>query len=226
MTDDGEGQGAAATLEPDAGTRLCARFLALLPVTGVSLSAIGTPGQSTIGATDPVAARIEELQFELGVGPHWDALRSGKPVLVPDLVAQASTWSIFSAGAIELGAGALFAFPLAMGAVTVGVVDMYRTEPGMLDDRAVAAASALAASTAGAALRVAARAASEDAPIRSALVPEMRREVHQATGMIVAQLQVSATEAFARLQGRAFSSGQTVESVAHEVVMRRLKFRG
>lgn len=224
MIDEGERRG-AEVIGPDAGTLLCERFVDLLPVTGVSISAIGAPGQSTIGATDPVAARIEELQFELGVGPHWDALRSGKPVLVPDLHRQASTWSVFSTAALQLGVGALFAFPLAMGAVTVGVVDMYRTAPGMLDDRAVEAACSLAGSTAGAVLRVAARAASEDAPIRSAMVPEMRREVHQATGMIVAQLQVSATEAFARLQGHAFSSGQTVESVAHEVVARRLKFR-
>lgn len=224
MTDEGEGHGAAATLEPGAGTRLCARFLALLPVTGVSLSAIGTPGQSTIGATDPVAARIEQLQFELGVGPHWDALRSGKPVLVPDLVAQASTWSVFGTAALELGIGALFAFPLAMGAVTVGVVDLYRTAPGPLDDRAVETARSLAGSTAGDVLRIAARAASEDAPIRSAMAPEMRREVHQATGMIVVQLQQSATEAFSRLQGHAFSTGQTVESVAHQVVARRLTF--
>lgn len=57
------------------------------------------------------------------------------------------------------------------------------------------------------------------------MVPELRREVHQATGMVLAQLGLSATEAFSRLQAHAFFSGYTVEYVAREVVMRRLDFR-
>jgi GAF domain-containing protein len=222
---DAENSGSATPRE--AGEDLCKRFVELLPVTGVSISVIGGAGQSTIGASDPVAARVEELQFELGEGPHREALNTGQPVLVPDIRAgEHSRWPVFGAAVHELEVGALFAFPLVMGAVTIGVVDMYRSTPGALNVGTVSRALSLAASTAGAASRLAARSADQDAPTTGMAVPEMRREVHQATGMVLVQLETTATEAFSRLQAHAFSSGRTIQYVAHEVVMRRLDFRG
>jgi GAF domain-containing protein len=201
-------------------------FVELLPVTGASISVVGGPGQSTIGASDAVAARVEELQFELGEGPHWEALRSGRPVLVPDLRERDLAWPVFGAAVHELGIGALFAFPLTMGAVTVGVVDLYRSSAGELDPREVATARSLAAAAAGGALRLASRAAAQDAPPLGAISPELRRDVHQATGMVLVQLDVSASEAFARLQAHAFATGRTLEDVARDVVARRLRFNG
>lgn len=222
---DASTRGGASSRE--AGEDLCQRFVELLPVTGVSISVISGSGQSTIGASDPIAARVEELQFELGEGPHWDAIHTGQPVSVPDVRdGSHSQWPVFGTAALELEIGALFAFPLVMGAVTIGVVDMYRSTPGALDVGTASRALSLASSTAGPALRLAARSAGEDAPAAGMAVPEMRREVHQATGMILVQLGTNATEAFSRLQAHAFSSGRTIQYVAHEVVMRRLDFRG
>lgn len=200
-------------------------FVELLPVTGASISVVGA-GQSTIGASDAVAARLEEMQFELGEGPHWEALRSGQPVLVPHLRERDLAWPVFGAAVHALGIGALFAFPLTMGAATVGVVDLYRSAAGALDARAVATARSLAAAAAGSALRLASRAAIEDASPLGAMSPELRREVHQATGMVLVQLDVTASEAFARLQAHAFSTGRSLEDVAREVVARRLRFNG
>lgn len=208
----------------EAAVDLWSPFVTLLPVTGASISVVGAPGQSTIGSSDPVAARVEELQFELGEGPHWEALRSGQPVLVPDLGERDLSWPVFGAAVHELGIGALFAFPLTMGAVTVGVVDLYRSTPGALDARAVTTARSLAAAAAGSALRLASRAAAADAMPRGAMSPELRREVHQATGMVLVQLDITASEAFARLQAHAFSTGQPLEAVARDVVARRLRF--
>lgn len=222
---DAEDSGSATPRE--AGEDLCQRFVELLPVTGVSISVISGSGQSTIGASDPTAARVEELQFELGEGPHSEALHTGQPVLIPDIRAgEHPRWPVFVAAVRELEVGALFAFPLVMGAVTIGVVDMYRSAPGALDVDMASRALSLASSTAGPALRLAARSADQDAPTAGRAVPEMRREVHQATGMILVQLGTNATDAFSRLQAHAFSSGRTIQYVAHEVVMRRLDFRG
>jgi len=49
------------------------------------------------------------------------------------------------------------------------------------------------------------------------------RTIHQATGMVVAQLGVSAREAYVRLQGHAFANGTLLGEVAEEVVARRLR---
>jgi AmiR/NasT family two-component response regulator len=53
----------------------------------------------------------------------------------------------------------------------------------------------------------------------------MRREVHQATGMLTVQLDVTATEAFLRLRAHSFATGRAIQDVAHDVVARVLDFR-
>jgi AmiR/NasT family two-component response regulator len=56
-------------------------------------------------------------------------------------------------------------------------------------------------------------------------VSELHRlEVYQATGMIVEQMQVSPEVALSALRAHAFAQGQTILQVAHEVVVRRLRF--
>ena len=51
-----------------------------------------------------------------------------------------------------------------------------------------------------------------------------RVEVHQATGMVVAQLQISATIALARLRAHAFVHQRLPIDVCRDVVARRLVF--
>lgn len=210
-----------------ASQELCNRFVALLPVTGASISITsGLGGHSTIGITDSVAARLEQLQFELGEGPHWEVLRTGLPMLVPDVHHDDATmWPVFASAIAGLDVRALFALPLKMGAVTVGVVDLYRSTPGPLRPPDLASGMVLAQSISAQALRHAVVSASEEAEAETSLAPAMRREIHQATGMIFSQLGVSATEAFTRLQARAFAEGRPLAEVALDVVRRRLDFR-
>ena len=51
-----------------------------------------------------------------------------------------------------------------------------------------------------------------------------RAEIHQATGMVLAQLRISATDALARLRAHAFVEQRLLVDVAHDVVARRLRF--
>jgi GAF domain-containing protein len=209
------------------GDELCRPFVELLSVTGASISVIGRLARRvTVCSSDPVAARLEGLQFDLGEGPQWEVMKTGMPVLSADLSPRATEhWPVFGTAAARLGAAALFAFPIAMGAVTVGVIDLYRTTPGALDAGMVALAHSLAHQVASAAVTAAIRSAEEEDASEAAGTPTIRREVHQATGMIVAQLEISATEAFSLLRGHAFASGRTMEDVATDVVERLLDFR-
>ncbi len=88
-------------------------------------------------ATDDTARVIEELQFTLGEGPCVDAASSGAPVLVPDLAAAedelADRWPAFLSEVVGTDARALFAFPIRVGDVGLGIVDLYRRTPGALD---------------------------------------------------------------------------------------------
>ena len=53
---------------------------------------------------------------------------------------------------------------------------------------------------------------------------DQRAVVHQAAGMVAAQLEVALEEALVMLRARAYTQGRPVSDVAHEVVERRLRF--
>jgi hypothetical protein len=215
-----------ASLDAGGPARLCGLFVDALFVTGASISVFGRDGhQSTICATDSVAARGDTLQFELGEGPHWEALATGSPVLSPDLATQShSNWPRFSVAAHEIGMAAVFAFPMTMGAARIGVVDLYCDAPRRLDEHQISLAASMAGRSAAPAVRHAIRSAEDSLSRLGENAPALRREVHQATGMIGAQLHVTLTEAFTRLRAYSFTSGRPIDDIAHDVVSRRMNF--
>jgi hypothetical protein len=207
----------------ETGPKLVAPFLSLLPITGAAISVFDQGRNPTvIHTSDLMAARLEELHFELGEGPMLDAFTSSAAVIVPD-IADCDRWPVYLEQASALDAKALFVFPLMLGAVSIGAVLCYRNFPGALSDGDKEIGESLGRAIAGPAFRHAIIRAEEESPDDQSPI-EIRREVHQATGMIVVQLDVSATDAFARLRAYAFSSGQTLNDVARDVIDRRFDF--
>lgn len=204
---------------------LCLPIVRELGVSGASISVSSDPKrQSTVCASDPVAARIDALQLELGEGPRWTALSSRAPALCADLRGQGHTqWPVFTEAVGHLDVRAVFSFPMIMGAAVVGVVDVYCRNPRPVDPHFLSLASLLAGRAASGAVQIALQSAERETSQESSMAPAMRREVHQATGVLISQLRVSATEAFARLRGHAFVTNQSIEEVAHEIVERRLR---
>lgn len=204
---------------------LCKPFMTQLPVSGALLSIVDRNGhRSTVTATDPVAARWDELELELGSGPLHDAMVDSHPRLVPD-VAQSGMTTLLGSPLERLGVRALFAFPLIMGSATVGVAGLYRTRPGALSAESLSRAIALARSATIPAVREALQLAESEVETgNSDTRPGLRREVHQATGMISAQLDVSTTEAFARLRAYAIATNRSITAVSLDVVERTIDF--
>ncbi|WP_411700816.1 GAF domain-containing protein [Conyzicola sp.] len=207
---------------------LCAPFVDVFPVAGASVSVLaGTAGQSTMCASDSVAARLDELQFDLGEGPCWDALSSRLPVLSPDFAETGHrTWPLFTDALFDdaLGAGvrAVYAFPLVVGSLDIGAIDLYSSSTTPLKKDEVTDATHLASLAAWQVLRrILADRPAEDLEEQSL---NNRREVHQATGMVLAQLGISAADAALLLRAHAFSSGRPVAEVANDVIERRLDF--
>jgi hypothetical protein len=208
--------------DPGAMTRTLVEFL---PVNGASLSTLGEfLGTETLAASDTVIARIDELQFDLGEGPCWDALATLGPVLEPDLRDQPRhSWPVFTRAAVqEHGIAALFAFPLAVGPLRIGAIDLYSLTPGELGPTRTTETSALALIISRHVLRDALRSAGSEPPAPSG--PFSRRAVHQATGFVIAQCGVSAEDAHLLLQGHAFAEGVSMDEIAQEVISGRLVF--
>jgi GAF domain/ANTAR domain len=203
--------------------RLCQECVSTVSVTGVGLALMTAQGPNgvIVAATDGAARRMEELQFTLGEGPCVDASRSGRPVLHPDLLAAAmNRWPGFAAAALTAGVRAIFAFPLQVGAIRVGVLDLYRDTPGHLTDAQLLHALAFADAATLVLLHF------QDGSAQSVLggpLDGMAR-VHQATGMISVQLGVSLAEALLRLRAHAYGQDRPVADVAADVVGRRIRF--
>lgn len=199
-----------------------------LGVTGAGISVVTTAGvRAVVCATDEVSARIEELQFTLGEGPCVDAANDGVPILVADLQHPGDLlvelWPGFMDGAAAVAVRAVFAFPLRIGAIHLGALDLYRDRPGPLPDVDLSAALVAADAAAIALLEVDATgpgAFVDDAKARSAY----QLQVHQATGMVQVQLGIPTQEAFVMLRARAFSTDRPMLEVAQDVVERRLRF--
>lgn len=207
--------------------RLCAECLSALPVTGVALALMTEDGPSgvVLAATDARARQLEELQFALDEGPCVEASRGDRPVLHPELTATGSVgWPRYGVAALDAGVHAIFAFPLRVGAVRIGVLDLYRDTPGALEAPDLADGLAFA----DAAILLLLYLQDHPGPDgeRAALTGPIDgwAEVHQATGMITIQLGVNLTEALLRLRAYAYQTGQTVTAIAAEVVSRRLRF--
>jgi hypothetical protein len=202
---------------------------ATIAVTGMDGAAVtvtlsATP-RETVYASGPVASRGEELTLTLGEGPGVDAL-AGDATLVADLSAPPSRarWPVYAPAAVQAGIRAVVALPLQVGAIRLGVLVVHRGQPGDLDREQMADALLLA-DTACALLLDAAHAGAAGP---EGLGPEQaglqHPEVHQATGMLIVQLGVSAAVALVRLRAYAYANDRRLGEVAADVVARRLRF--
>lgn len=199
-------------------------FLTPAAASGVVISTLGDPlGTQTVGATDSLAARIDEIQIDLGEGPGWDALRSRTPVMTRDLRDDGGAgWPTARAALRELGFRALHAFPLYVGEVAVGSVGLYWHEAGELSEGQVRGVAVLASIAARQVLRRALANLGVTDGITEG--PFSRREMHQASGMIAAQLSIGVDDALVVLRGHAFAADRTVLDVASDVLARRMVF--
>ncbi len=198
----------------------------------------GPDRQEPIFASDAIAAHLDEMQFRLGEGPCVEAFTERRPVLIPDLAeVDDSRWPVFAAAARRTPIRAAYVLPLQAGAIGVGVLDLYRDEPGMLGRDELAGALRAADAVLWALLGIRdgkgterpppARHSGDDADPHGWLTgsPLDHTEVYQATGMVMAQLDVPAETALSRLRAYAFVHDGTIDDIARDVVARRLRFR-
>lgn len=205
--------------------RVCLAAVELLSLQGAGLSLmVDGELRGTAGVSEAGVATVQELQLTLGEGPCVEAWASGEPVLEPDLANPAVTrWPTFARGAAEAGVRAVFAVPLHLGAIRLGVLALYRDHPGSLDADELATALLLADVATQVILGLQAGARPDNLHDLLAQQPAHWAEVHQATGMLSLQLGVSLDEAFVRLRAYAFGQDRRLRDVARDVVDRRLQ---
>ncbi|WP_369138928.1 ANTAR domain-containing protein [Modestobacter versicolor] len=209
-----DGEGLADRLVAD-----CAHAAAVTGV-GLSLTTDSGSGAVVVAVSDHRAGVVEELQFTLTEGPCVDAARWGRPALQPDLGSGVRPrWPSFTAGALAAGLHAVFAFPLRVGAIQLGVLDLYRDTAGPLTGAELA--EALCFADAATALLLHLQAEVHGGGGLAAV--DDRAEVHQATGVVSVHAGVTLVDALTLLRARAYADGTPIGEVASAVLAGELQ---
>jgi hypothetical protein len=208
-------------------TRMCRACATIVGAGGGALTLAYTdPERVRLGATDRNAAQLDDLQEVTGEGPSYEAYRTGTWVeaAVGDPAAPpsgSSRWPMFEAAVSEtLGACVIYAVPILPRARPLGVLTLYQMvkRPLLLDQKE----AMILVDAVGVALV-------NGTPADSGLTAEpatwpVRAKMHQATGMVMAQLFISPEDALALLRAHAFAHDISLAEVSHLVVSRRLDF--
>lgn len=185
---------------------------------------VGGRPQMLHGNTE-AAMRVCEEQFTLGEGPSITAFEADVPVLVPDLDAADVRASIpaFIASTVSTDIGAMFAFPLRIGAARVGVLTGHRSAPGPLGATAYTDGLLVSSLATIALLEQAAGRSPGRADAEGSMLGVLEDTVQIAAGMVAERLGVTVVEALVRMRARAFAETLTMAEVARRVVARELE---
>lgn len=210
-------------------TLLCEEVAERVGADGAALAVMSPPyTRVLVGSTGPATAAVHDAQYVTGEGPCVEAFTSGRLVLVDDLDERRTDWPAFAPTSVALGIVATFAFPVQIGGIRLGVLEVHRGHRGPLSDASL--------STALRFVDVAAHVLLQGREGPGAVAGSVPRggpaldvldvaapEVHQATGMVSVQAQVPLDQALLLLRARAFAEGRPLREVALDVVARRTR---
>jgi hypothetical protein len=180
--------------------------------------------RGSLCTSDEVSQLIEELQYTLGEGPCVDAYQQDQVVTEPDLADPVTRrWLAFTPPALQAGARAVFGFPLRVGTVRLGALNLYRDCSGPLNGEQHADALVTADVAARWVLEAQAGAPFGAVAEKLEIGADFHYVVHNAAGMVSVQERISVTEALIRLRAYAFSNDRPLADVAEDVVARRLR---
>ncbi|HZQ26744.1 MAG TPA: GAF and ANTAR domain-containing protein [Acidimicrobiales bacterium] len=212
---------------PGLGTkRLCEVGAEVTGMTGAGIMLMsGDIPRGSVCTTGGVSSLIEDLQYMLGEGPCVDAWQQDRPVLEPDLAnPHTPRWPAFSRPAVEAGVRAVFGFPVQVGAVRLGALNLYCDRAGPLTDEQHADALVMADIAAQAVLLLQAHASPGHLAAELEADGDFQYVVHQASGMVAAQLDIGVGQSLVRLRAYSFANNRPLAQVARDVVARRLRF--
>lgn len=214
----------------EAADRLCEACVVLLDVDAAAISLVFDGASSgTLGSTGEPARMYDELQFTLGEGPCLEAVTRRIPILAVDLADPGEArWPAYRPAMLAHQIRSVYAIPIVVAGEFVGALDLFRAQAGPLPEEQLIDAIAAAELAAIPVLDLL------DADLQAAVVDPTsnawaelntlsRTEVSQATGMLVAQLELEPAEALVRLRAHAYATGRSATDVARDILDRRLK---
>ena len=164
----------------------------------------------TLAPTDPIARRVDLLQFELSEGPCYDAVEATS-VTVSEDVAGDARWPAYGPRVAALGLRSQLGIRLASDDGWRVALNLYARRPGAFDSESISLAEIFADQAAAAMGFV--RAVQT---VNQALL--MRETIGQAVGIVMERYTIDTDRAFAFLVRTAQTSNARVQDVAEEIV--------
>jgi hypothetical protein len=214
---------AAAPASESLSGRLCLAVRDLAAADGASVTvSYDADTRVTLCSTDDTSRRLEDLQDVVREGPGLSAWETGEPRTCVLADGTAAWPNVVSAARHLVSDVRILALPMRVDARVIGVLTFYQSrslprrlalpEPTLVRLAAAAGAALVRDPTA---LEV----DLDDGPWDS------RAKIHQATGMVMAQLQITGGDAMALLRAHAYAGEMTLDDVAQRVLDKSLEFR-
>ena len=218
--------------------RLCDACTEILGADAGILTLTSATERLTVHTAESAFTQLEDLQMVLGEGPAALAFAEGRTVVAHldghegrsvsrehqgHLQSRAdddddAAYPVFATMAADIdGPVTVYAVPMRPSGRVIGVLTLYLRNGELA--RPLEEAEFLA-DAAGAALL----GDPDTADVSSQATWPERARMHQATGIVVAQLGISPADALAVLRAHAFGRASTLESVVADVLARRLSF--
>ena len=174
-----------------------------------------------VSSSDDTLKHLEDLQIELDEGPCLRAYRRVERVMAPDL-RDDERFPRFGPRAVEAGMLAVFSYPLQYEEQVFGALNLYRKEPGSLDERREELGAAFSDVSTLYLMHGSDDERREQLNIQLQGALDSRVIIEQAKGFIAAMCHTSAARGFELLRGYARGNGLRLREVARQVVSREL----
>jgi GAF domain-containing protein len=173
-----------------------------------------------VSSSDETLKHLEDLQIDLDEGPCLRAYRAAERVMATDL-RNDDRFPRFGPRAVAVGMLAVFSYPLQYEEQVFGGLNLYRTEPGSLDEDQEELGAAFSDISTLYLMH------GSDDERREQLTRQLqgaldsRVIIEQAKGFVAAMCGTTPSAAFETLRAYARGSGRRLREVATEVVERR-----
>lgn len=166
---------------------------------------------------------LELLQSQNEEGPCIECFHRGRPVFSEDLAEDAGRWPTFGPAAVQRGFRSVQALPMRVRRDTVGAMNLFRLEPGRMDEADLSLGQGMADIAAVALLQE--RSVRESRGVIAELQGALNSRVmiEQAKGMLAESAHISVDEAFARMRTYARDQNRRLGEVARDLIDGKLQ---
>ncbi|MGI8715636.1 MAG: ANTAR domain-containing protein [Solirubrobacteraceae bacterium] len=199
--------------------RLAERCVELLDCTEAGLLLADASGILRVMASSSERSdALDLLQIQNEEGPCFECFHRAKPVSSADLSEDLGRWPLFAPAAVQRGFRSVQAVPMRVRGNTVGALNLFRREPGLIWDRDLPLAQGMADIAAVALLQE--RSLRESRGVVEQLQGALssRVVIEQAKGVLAERAQVSLDAAFLRLRSYARTHNRRLSNVAGELI--------